>query len=104
MELVKAIPYGIFLAIEFIAFLCNLLCTMYDAEYENNVFRYAFNTQIDLWINYEEDLNTVGIIILLTVVTVFLLPSNLALMLIKIVEYICKGVWRFFLTAFKKRG
>lgn len=93
----------LYAAMAITAFIGGFLISYIEGEDETNVLAFAFHLQIETISNLYDDLNTVGIIIVLIVETAFLLPCNIILMLVKIIEYAVIGAWNLFKKAFRRK-
>lgn len=68
-----------------------------------DVFMYPFISQIKIYEKYDGVLNTAGKTILVTIVSLFLIPTNIVLFITEIFVIICYLLWFLFLFLFKER-
>ena len=79
------------------------IISLFETEYERNIFIVAFYPQIETVRSLCYELNMAGLIIVLVVETVFLLPCNVILLIAKIIEYAVTGAWALFKKVFKRK-
>lgn len=92
----------IYFVVSLVATIANIILT-YDDCGETNLFKYAFNTQITFWHGFSDELNLAGLILVMIFVSIFLWPSNILLLIEKILEWVGKFLWECFLFIFGKR-
>ena len=95
---------GIYFIIVTMICVVGSMITFFEAENEKNIFAFAFYLQIETFKFFKNELNIVGIIIVLTIETIFLLPLNIILLLIKSCMYLTQGFWFLFKKVFRKRN
>lgn len=87
-----------------------LWSAMWVSENENSyehpvkdIFIYPFIAQIKIYEKYDEILNKAGKIIIVLIVSIFLIPTNIALFVTEIGVIVCYLLWSLFLFLFKER-
>lgn len=95
---------GICFVISFIACMIFSMVTAFDAEHENNLFRFAFYVQRRFWQFEKDELNVAGRIICIIFMSFFLLPMNILLFVAKACMVLSEKLWHVFLCVFRNRN
>ena len=82
----------------------NMIITLFETENETNVLYVAFFRQIETYWELDDDLNAVGIIIVLFLESLFIFPSNVILLFFKAVDNVAQVAWDLFKQVFRKRS
>jgi len=99
MELLK-ISYMILCIV--CSVLAGLFSTM-ETDYERNILKLAFYVQRQAWNVNADDINTIGLCIIIFFITLFVWPANLTLLVILIFIKLFGLIWKSFKYLFRKR-
>ncbi len=95
---------GLYIIVVVMIGVVGSMITFSEAENEKNIFTFTFYLQRETFKSFKNELNIVGIIIILTIETIFLLPLNVVLLLIKSCMYLTQSFWFLFKKVFRKRN
>lgn len=94
----------ILLIIWLISYFAVSIITLFEAENEENIFRFAFYVQIKALIGLVDEINDVGCIIIFCIITLFTLPANIILLILKILEIVVTFLWHTFKEVFRRKN
>lgn len=96
--------FGIYLVLALYGCIAGGIFTAFETENEKNILICAFYLQIIFYENLKSELNAAGIVIVLIVSSVFLLPCNILILIIKTLVLACGLFWTMFKRIFKKKS
>jgi hypothetical protein len=95
--------FGIYLVLVLCGCIFGGILTAFETENERNILKCAFYLQIIFYKNLKGELNTAGIVIVLIVSSMFLLPCNILILMIKTLVLSCGLFWAIFKHVFRKK-
>ena len=98
------VVFIILLIIWLISYFAVSIITLFEAENEENIFRFAFYVQIKVLIGLVDEINDVGCIIIFCIITLFTLPANIILLILKILEIVVTFLWHTFKEVFRRKN
>lgn len=95
--------FGIYLVLALYGCIAGGIFTAFETENETNILICAFYLQIVFYEKLKGQLNATGIVIVLIVSSVFLLPCNILILIIKTLVLACSLFWALFKHVFRKK-
>ena len=77
--------------------------TANETEYESNILKKAFYLQREAWRKNKDELNIVGLILLIVGITLCCWLANLLVLFVMIIGYVLEKSWKFFKYIFRKK-
>lgn len=77
--------------------------TANETEYESNILKKAFYLQREAWRKNKDELNIVGLILLIVGITLCCWLANLLILVIMSFGYVLNKIWKIFKYIFRKK-
>ena len=81
--------------------IAGIFFTFIETEDETNIIACSFYLQLLLYARMKDNVDPTGIAIVLIASTVFLLPCNLLVLLVRLIVILCDTTWKLFKWIFK---